>query len=83
VPPYIYANIFQGETIIQFESATGRVVRTFDVSHLVPDGVRGSVDAVPNGIAYDRESDSYYLTGKLWPVMYRVRLVAGEGANGV
>jgi glutamine cyclotransferase len=74
VPPHVYANIFQGSQIIQFEATSGQVVRTFDLASLVPEHVRGSPDAVPNGIAYDPDSDSFYLTGKLWPVMYRVRL---------
>jgi glutamine cyclotransferase len=27
-----------------------------------------------NGIAYDPAAGTYYLTGKLWPVMLEVRL---------
>ena len=31
--------------------------------------------AVLNGIAYDPDADTYYLTGKLWSTVYEVRLV--------
>jgi glutamine cyclotransferase len=32
--------------------------------------------AVLNGIAYDDDRGVFYLTGKLWPVLYEVVLVA-------
>ncbi len=60
---------------MKFEKATGRVVARFDASALVPAELRGDQDAVLNGIAWDPEGDVFYVTGKLWPVMYRVRLV--------
>jgi glutaminyl-peptide cyclotransferase len=33
---------------------------------------------VPNGIAYNADTDQIYLTGKLWPVLYEVR-IPGRG----
>lgn len=75
VGDHVYGNVYRSESIVQIDKATGRVVAEFDASRLVPPGVRDSPDAVLNGIAYDESSDSFYLTGKLWPVMYRVRLV--------
>lgn len=74
VPPHVLGNVFQTEDVVRFDAATGAVVERIDVGPLVPEALRGSPDAVPNGIAWDPGSDSYYLTGKLWPVMYRVRL---------
>jgi glutamine cyclotransferase len=29
---------------------------------------------VLNGIAYDADSGSFYVTGKLWPAMFEIRL---------
>ena len=72
---YAYANIYQSDTIVKIDLATGNVVAEFDASMLVPPHLRASPDAVLNGIAYDPASDSFYLTGKLWPVLYRVRMV--------
>ena len=41
---------------------------------MVPDGVDpASSDQVLNGIAYRPETDTFYITGKLWPVMREVR----------
>jgi glutaminyl-peptide cyclotransferase len=70
----IYANVYQSDVIVKIDAASGMVLAEFDAAALVPDHLRGSPDAVLNGIAYDRDSDSFYLTGKLWPVVYRVRL---------
>lgn len=74
VGSFVYANVFQSTRIVQIEKATGRVVAEYDAASLVPASLRGSADAVLNGIAYDPETDTFLLTGKLWPVMYRVRL---------
>ena len=72
---HIYANVFETERIVKIDMETGRVVAEFDASALVPAHLRGSSEgAVLNGIAYDQSTDTFYLTGKLWPVMYRVRL---------
>jgi glutamine cyclotransferase len=32
-----------------------------------------------NGIAYNPESDTFFITGKLWPKIFEVRFVAQEG----
>ncbi len=78
VGEFIYANVYQTTRILKIEAGTGQVVMEWDIADLVPPALRGSPDAVANGIAYDPGSDSYYITGKLWPVMYRVRLVEEE-----
>jgi len=75
VGPFVYANIYQSDTIVKMDRETGQVVAVFDASALVPAHLRGSPDAVLNGIAHDPDTDTWYLTGKLWPVMYQVRLV--------
>ncbi|PYN39664.1 MAG: glutamine cyclotransferase, partial [Candidatus Rokuibacteriota bacterium] len=40
---------------------------------LAPHERRGNED-VANGIAYDASADRLFLTGKLWPRLYEVRL---------
>ncbi len=74
VGDYVYGNVFQSTTIVQIDKATGRVVAEYDAASLVPPAHRGSPEAVLNGIAQDPASGTFLLTGKLWPVMYRVRL---------
>lgn len=70
----VFGNVFQSTLIVQIDKATGRINTEYDAAALVPAALRGSSEAVLNGIAYDPESDTFLLTGKLWPVMYRVRL---------
>ncbi len=75
VGDHIYGNVYQSNLLVKIEKETGRVVAQYDASRLVPVEIRGLVDAVLNGIAYEPGTDSFYLTGKLWPTMYRVRLL--------
>ena len=74
VGDHVVGNVFQSSTIVRIAKETGRIVTEYDAAALVPDALRGSPDAVMNGIAYEPDTDTYLLTGKLWPVMYRVRL---------
>ncbi len=66
----IYANVWLENNIIEIDVATGEVTRIIDATALVP-GDLGS-DDVLNGIAYRAESDTFFLTGKRWTVMYEV-----------
>jgi len=72
----IYANVFMSHRIVRIDKATGVVTADIDASGLVPQGGRPlDAGAVLNGIAWDPESETFYLTGKLWPTMFQVRFV--------
>jgi glutaminyl-peptide cyclotransferase len=72
----IFANIWLTSTIARIDPATGHVVGWIDISSLVAQsGAAGDQDAVANGIAYDAAADRLFVTGKLWPKMFEVRLV--------
>lgn len=76
VGAYIYANVYMSDRILRIDKATGRVLAEIDASGLVPEGGRPSDGgAVLNGIAYNQESDTFFLTGKLWPSIFEVRFV--------
>ena len=70
----VWANIWQSSLIIQIDPTTGNVTRVLNASELTPPGLEGRTDDVLNGIAYDETDDTYLLTGKRWPVTYRVLL---------
>lgn len=71
VDEHIYANMWQTNTIIAINKASGHVEKVIDASNLQT--YEGVSDAnVLNGIAYNKESDSFLLTGKLWPIMFEV-----------
>ena len=70
----IFANIWQSERIVRIAPATGQVTGWIDLSGLLdPRDARG-VD-VMNGIAYDAAGDRLFVTGKLWPKLFEIRIV--------
>ena len=75
VGEHVYANVWLSDELVRIRTADGRVDAVIDASALVPDDprVRGDPDAVLNGIAFDPTGDRFFLTGKLWDVMYVVR----------
>jgi glutamine cyclotransferase len=75
----IYANIFPTNYIALIRADTGVVVGWIDLSALldrVNDRIRPQdiFDAVPNGIAYDPVGKRLFVTGKLWPYLFEIRL---------
>ena len=79
VGKYVYANVYKQDQIVQIEKTSGRVVRTIDALRLrLMSGSAADGEAVLNGIAYDEQTEFFFLTGKLWPTMYVVRVV-GKG----
>lgn len=66
----IYANVWLESNILEIDAASGVVTRVIDASALVPGDL--GPDDVLNGIAYRAESDTFFLTGKRWTVMYEV-----------
>ncbi|SDM76784.1 glutaminyl-peptide cyclotransferase [Maricaulis salignorans] len=70
----IWANIWQTSTIVRIDPQTGIVTGLVDLTALLPAGLADPRDAVANGIAWNRETGQIYVTGKLWPVLYEIRL---------
>jgi glutaminyl-peptide cyclotransferase len=72
----IYANIWMTNRIARIDPASGKVVGWIDLTGLMtPHEVGDNPDAVANGIAYDAARDRLFVTGKLWPKLFEVRLV--------
>jgi glutaminyl-peptide cyclotransferase len=69
----IFANVWLTDRIAVIAPATGRVVAWLDLKGLMPAQVDS--DAVLNGIAYDAARDRLFVTGKLWPRMFEIRVV--------
>lgn len=70
----LLANIWGKDRVARIDPATGNVLGWLDFSALVPETLRGSREAVLNGIAYDPETKRLFVTGKNWPVLYELRL---------
>ncbi|CAM9631177.1 unnamed protein product, partial [Phaeothamnion confervicola] len=75
----ILANVWLEDVILRIDPVTGAVLRAYDFSALYPRPQRKAdrvmvEDACLNGIAYDADENAVYLTGKLWPRLYKVVL---------
>jgi glutamine cyclotransferase len=69
----IYANIWMTNNIAIIEPETGRVIGVIDGTNLASIG-RGKIGDVFNGIAYNKEEDAIYVTGKLWEKIIKIKL---------
>lgn len=70
----IYANVWQTDKIARISPKTGKVLGWIDLANLLSPNQRTSPDAVLNGIAYDSLHDRLFVTGKLWPKLFEIRL---------
>jgi glutamine cyclotransferase len=72
----IYANVWHENRVARIDPQTGRVVGWIDLAGLLRPGDAPDPEAVLNGIAYDESGDRLFVTGKLWPKLFEVRLKA-------
>ena len=72
---YIYANVWLTDTIVIIDPAKGEVTSWIDLSGLADELDSKTGIDVLNGIAYDPETGKIYVTGKLWPNLFEIRLV--------
>jgi len=70
----IFANIWVTNFIVRIDPASGHIVGLIDLTDLVNSTVVVSGDNVLNGIAYDAKADRLFVTGKLWPALYQIKL---------
>jgi len=74
----IYANIWHSDRIARISPATGSVIGWIDLTGLLPESQRSSPEAVLNGIAYDAAHDRLFVTGKLWPKLFEIKIIPGK-----
>lgn len=70
----IYANIWHADRIARIDPQTGRMVGWIDLTGLLARGEVHDEEAVLNGIAYDETNGRLFVTGKLWPKLFEIRL---------
>ena len=70
----VFANIYTTHQIVRIDSETGAVTGTLDLSQLYPKDVTFDYDHVLNGIAWDEQSNTFYVTGKYWPILYQLQI---------
>ncbi len=70
----VWANKFMNRSIYQIDPQSGEVRKVIDCSELDAECQPKSADSVLNGIAYNSDSKTYYLTGKNWKYIFEVTL---------
>ena len=70
----LYANVWQTDRIAMIDVETGRVEGWIDLEGLLPADRRQGTDVL-NGIAWDPDGRRLFVTGKLWPSLFEIRLI--------
>ena len=69
----VYANVWLTDRIAMIAPDTGRVTAWINLAGLMSKNGLSS-DAVLNGIAYDAQRKRLFVTGKLWPSLFEIRV---------
>jgi glutamine cyclotransferase len=70
----IYANIWHDQRIVTIDPQNGRVTGWIDLSGLLQPGAVHDDEAVLNGIAFDQSGNRLFVTGKLWPQLFEIKV---------
>ena len=71
----IYANVWQSDRIVRFSPVDGKVLGWIDLAGLLSAADRAEQVDVLNGIAYDALGNRLFVTGKLWPKLFEIKVV--------
>ncbi len=75
----VLANVYESNWVMRIDPATGIVRQAIDFADLYPE--RPATAEVMNGIALAPDGRQLLLTGKLWPVLFQVRLGAPQSRH--
>jgi glutamine cyclotransferase len=70
----IYANIWHDQRIATINPQTGAVTAWIDLSGILRKTEAPNEEAVLNGIAVDEATGRLFVTGKLWPKLFEIRV---------
>lgn len=70
----IWGNIWHKDLIIRIDPKDGKILGWIDLKGLRPQETFRDNEAVLNGIAYDEQNDRLFVTGKLWPKIFEIKL---------
>jgi glutamine cyclotransferase len=69
----VFANVWQTDYVARIDPATGTVKAYVDFRGLLTPREAALADVL-NGIAYDAVGDRLFVTGKLWPKVFEVKV---------
>ncbi|MBK7930672.1 MAG: glutaminyl-peptide cyclotransferase [Bryobacterales bacterium] len=76
----ILANVWQSDRVARISPSTGKVVGWIDLRGLLSPIFSSGVDVL-NGIAYDAAGKRLFVTGKLWPSVFEIKVVHKQAAK--
>jgi len=72
---YIYANLWTTNLIVKIDPQTGKVLSKIDLDGILTMSNPNKQVDVLNGIAIDPVTKKMYVTGKLFPKLFEIKLV--------
>jgi glutamine cyclotransferase len=75
----VFSNVWMTDTIVVIDPKSGEVLMDMNLAGLLTQAERANADVL-NGIAHQPETDRFYVTGKLWPKLFEVKVPAVPGA---
>lgn len=77
-PSALYANVWQSSDILEIDPADGRVRTRIDCRELIRIAGAVSEEAVLNGVAWNADDGTFFVSGKLWPLTFVVEMPGSE-----
>ena len=74
----IYSNVWHTDRIARISPVTGQVLGWINLAGLLAPGEVSDPEAVLNGIAYDAMHDRLFVTGKLWPKLFEIKIIPAK-----
>jgi glutaminyl-peptide cyclotransferase len=72
---FIYANVYMTNNVLKIDPKTGKVLGKLDLTDFAKEAKAIYPGALEmNGIAYDPKTNITYITGKMWPRIYAIRV---------
>ena len=73
----VYANVWGSDRVALIDPRSGRVTAWIDLTGLLRGAARTGAEDVLNGIAWDAARGRLFVTGKLWPRLFEIRVRRG------
>lgn len=70
----IWANVWHMSRIARIHPRSGEILGWIDLDGLGLPNIPANAENVLNGIAYEKETDRLFVTGKKWPHVYEIRI---------
>jgi glutamine cyclotransferase len=68
--------VWHSDRIARISPKDGHVIAWIDLTGILPEDQRMNAESVLNGIAYDAAKDRLFVTGKQWPAVFEIKVIA-------